>query len=240
MSFPRAMTRSWQLLLLILLAATTTPLSTQAQGGAGGDPEIGNPSSSHAEFPKPDLSIDDLQPKLGIGLQYNHFRSQDENGTYGGIPLLTATLDFALSTRATGFLSVGYGQTSGDPYFDQPGFIGSGDENELTVLPMELGFKTDFSRNSRLHFYLGAALEMAWVRETYPTGVSNQDYDENDPSGLLFGFNLFMGPEFKLGEGGHHLGLQVGYAGMKGDINNSYHSIDMSGARVRAYWALSL
>ena len=208
-----------------------------ALAGAQNNQEIGRPTTLESGL---DLPVDELLPRVSVAFQYNHLMHDDENATYGGIPLVMGTFDFAMSTRTRGYMRAGYGRVRGNPYYGEPTFQTSDDPNLLQVVPLQMGIQADLAHSSRMNFFIGLGLEMVWVREQAPQwnylGASSQE----TRSGFIPGYEIFMGPDFQLGSGAHHLGFQAAFGLDKGEINHGYDGIEISGFRGRLYWSLTL
>ena len=91
----------------------------------GGDPSL---SEDEAEFFD---ELDFLDSQLDLSVQYARFTGEDMRDTYGGLPMIAAGLSFQAARTSRLFLSVGYGETTGDPYYDTPGISAEKHINNL-------------------------------------------------------------------------------------------------------------
>ncbi|MEN8007786.1 MAG: hypothetical protein ABFS42_12270 [Candidatus Krumholzibacteriota bacterium] len=187
----------------------------------------------------PELNV--LDARLALSAQYNHFTGEDMRDTYGGLPMIAAAFSFRASRYSRVFVSVGYGKQTGDPYYNTPG-INAEDHIKVRYLPVQWGMKADLARSTRIHVYIGAAVELAWMEETIPLLGNEGTVAETSSTGINGGYNLTFGPEFVLGQGGRAVGLEIGWGGSKGSVTTRGHShqIDMTGFRGRLYLALAL
>lgn len=191
-----------------------------------------------------DLSLGDLNTldaQLILAVDYTRFTGEDMNKTYGGIPLVSAIVTFRISPYWRLFISGGYGQTTGDPFYGSPAFVVE-DQTEIKYSPWQLGLKYDLARNTKVRFYAGLGVEFAWMEETVPLVGENGEITDTSSSGFNTGYVWILGPEFVLGQGGQALGLEVGWGGSKGSVTTKGHShdLDMTGYRGRIYFVFPL
>jgi hypothetical protein len=201
----------------------------------GGDPSSADDDSELFE------EMDILDSQLDLSVQYARFTGEDMRDSYGGLPMIVAGFSFQTARTSRLFLSVGYGENTGDPYYDTPG-ISAADQIRVRYAPVQLGMKVDLARSTRIHVFAGAAFEIAWMEETVPL---LDDFGRVMPissSGFNSGYHLVFGPQFVLGRGRHAVGLEVGWGGSKGTVSTKghHHDIDMTGYRGRLYLALGL
>jgi hypothetical protein len=196
--------------------------------------EVGGASAPSPDDPSFIQDLEILDSQLEVSFQYTRFTGQDMRDTYGGIPVVAAGYSCRMAPKTRLFMSLGYGEAQGDPYYDTPGINGP-DFLKIRYVPFWLGVKTDLAKSTRVHVYAGVALEVAWMEE------SGQVLDAA-ATGINTGYQAFFGPQFVLGPRGHALGLEVGYGGSKGEVTAKGHShdIDLTGFRGRLFLALDL
>jgi hypothetical protein len=183
-----------------------------------------------------------LDTELDLSLAFMNFADTDLDQTYGYLPMFGAGLSFTMAPRTRLFLAVGYGHKSGDPYYDSPGFQGDS-EASLKTLRSRLGLKFDLAQSSVMKVYAGFAFLVDYARESLPPQVtSGGGLDDSPASGLVPGFLLSFAPEWRLGDSGRSLGLEVGYGGTRGDLQGDSHGhdIDLTGFSGRVYLVLGL
>lgn len=204
-------------------------------------PEIGvsatSPSAGSGVFSE----LDSLDTKLDLSAQYTSFTGEDMRDSYDGLPVIAVGFSFQTTSKARTFLSLGYGENTGDPYYSLPGFS-SADIIKVRSVPLQLGMKVDLAQSRRIRVYAGAAFEIAWMEETIPILDDSGSVVNRSASGISSGFHLTFGPEIVLGQSGHAVGLEIGWGGSKGSITTKghKHGIDLTGYRGRLYLALGL
>ena len=182
-----------------------------------------------------------LDTQLDLSAQYTRFTGEDMRDSYGGLPMVGVGFSFRATRNSRVFVSIGYGENTGDPFYSTPG-IAAEDHIKVRYVPVQWGMKVDLARSTRIHVYAGIAVELAWVEETIPQ-LDDQGTAANLPSsGINSGYYLTFGPELVLGKSGHSVGLEIGWGGSKGTIttNGHAHQIDMTGYRARLFLALAL
>lgn len=204
-------------------------------------PEIGGSPEESPDDPDALADLNILNTHLDLGFQYARFTGEDMGDTYQELPMVTAGVSFQAARTSRFFLSLGYGENTGDPFYDTPGMSGE-DQVSVRYVPLQFGMKFDLARSTRIHVYAGLGLEIAWMEETIPLRDENGDITDVSSSGINSGYQITFGPEFVLGQGGQALGLEVGWGGSKGSISAAghEHNIDMTGYRGRLYLALAL
>lgn len=204
-------------------------------------PEIGGSPGESPDDPDAFADLNNLDTHLDLAFQYARFTGEDMSNTYQDLPMVTAGVSFQATRNSRLFLSLGYGENTGDPFYDTPG-MATEDLVSVRYVPLQVGMKIDLARSTRIHVYTGFALEIAWMEETVPLRDENGDVADVSSSGVNSGYQLTFGPEFVLGQGGQALGLEVGWGGSKGSISSAghEHDIDMTGYRGRLYLALAL
>jgi hypothetical protein len=204
-------------------------------------PEIGGSPGESADDPNAFADLTILNTHLDLAFQYARFTGEDMRRTYGVLPMVTAGLSFQVARASRLFLSLGYGENSGNPFYDNPGLIAE-DQVSVRYVPLQIGMKFDLAKSTRIHVYAGLGLELAWMEETVPLRDQNGDIADVSSSGVNSGYQVTFGPEFVLGQGGQALGMELGWGGSKGSISSPghEHEIDMTGYRGRVYLALEL
>lgn len=201
----------------------------------GGTPPA--PDDETEEF----IQLEVLDSQLDLSFQYARFTGEDMRDTYHGLPMFVAGFSFQATRTSRLFISFGYGENTGDPFYDSLGFTAE-DQVQVRYAPLQLGMKVDLANSTRIHVYAGFAFEIAWMEETVPL---RDDYGVVAPvssSGINSGYQLVFGPQFVLGQGGQAVGLEVGWGGSKGTVSGQghHHDVDMTGYRGRLYFALGL
>ena len=204
-------------------------------------PEIGGSPGEAEDDPDAFADLNILDTHLDLSFQYARFTGEDMRDTYQELPMVTAGVSFQTTRTSRLFLSLGYGENTGDPFYDTPGMTAE-DPVKVRYVPLQIGMKFDLARSTRIHVYTGLALEIAWMEETIPLRDESGEVSDVSSSGINSGYQITFGPEFVLGQGGQAVGLEVGWGGSKGTITaaNHYHDIDMTGYRGRLYLALGL
>lgn len=204
-------------------------------------PEVGGTSPSTEEDAAVFADLEILDSRLDISAQYTHLTGDDMQDTYGGIPMVSAGLSFQTTRTTRFFVSLGYGESEGNPYSQTPG-ISTADRIQVRYLPLLLGVKVNLARSTRIHVYLGAGLEIAWMEETIPVLDGSGIILDQASSDINSGYQVTFGPLFMLGHGDQALGLEVGWGGSKGSVasSNHKHDLDLTGLRGRLYFALAL
>ena len=161
-----------------------------------------------------------------------------EEGLFVGI---SAGANFRISRFWWLYASLGYGQTTGDPFHGTPGIIAE-DHINIRYAPFNLGLKYDLARSRKVHVYFGMGFEFAWIEETVPLLNENGEVYDTSSSGINKGFTWSFGPEFVVGGAGQALGLEIGGGGSKGTVTSEGHShnVDMTGYRGRIYFVFPL
>lgn len=182
-----------------------------------------------------------LDTQIDLSAQYTRFTGEDMRDSYGGLPMAGVGFSFRATRNSRVFVSFGYGENTGDPFYGTPGMAAE-DHIKVRYFPVQWGMKVDLARSTRIHVYTGLAVELAWVEETIPLLDDHGTVANLSSSGLISGYQLTFGPELVLGQSGHSLGLEVGWGGSKGTITSEGHShdIDMTGYRARLFLALAL
>ena len=182
-----------------------------------------------------------LDTNLDLSGQYTSFTGEDMSDSYGGLPVIAVGFSFQTSSKVRTFLSLGYGENTGDPYYSLPGFSAE-DNIKVRYVPLQLGMKVDLAQSRRIRVFAGAALEIAWMEETIPFLDDSGSVVNKSASGINSGFILTFGPEIVLGQGGQAVGLEIGWGGSKGTVSTEghKHDIDLTGYRGRLYLALNL
>jgi len=201
----------------------------------GGEPSLSEDDSGLFD------ELDFLDSQLDLSVQYARFTGEDMRDTYNGLPMIAAGFSFQTTRTSRLFISLGYGENTGDPYYDTPG-ISAADHIKVRYVPLQLGMKFDLARSTRIHVFAGAAFEIAWMEETVPLLDDFGRVLNLSSSGINSGYQLVFGPQFVLGQGGQAVGLEVGWGGSKGTISTRghHHDIDLTGYRGRLYLALGL
>jgi hypothetical protein len=204
-------------------------------------PEIGGSPGESEDDPDALADLNILDTHLDLSFQYARFTGEDMRNTYQELPMVTVGFSFQAARTSRLFLSLGYGENTGDPFYDTPG-ISAEDQVTVRYVPLQIGMKFDLARSTRIHVYAGVALEIAWMEETIPLRDESGAVSDVSSSGINSGYQVTFGPEFVLGQGGQALGLEVGWGGSKGSISTAghQHNIDMTGYRGRLYLALGL
>ena len=234
---------------LLILPALLVSLSIPGTPGCSGQllaqddyyPEVGVSASSPGAGPGIISELNSLDTELDLSAQYTRFTGEDMRDSYGGLPVIAVGFSFQTSRKVRTFLSLGYGENTGDPFYGIPGFSDA-DNIKVRSVPMQLGMKVDLAQNRRIHVYAGAALEIAWMEETIHFLDDFGSVVNRSSSGINSGFHLTFGPEIVLGQGGQAVGLEVGWGGSKGTISTEghKHNIDLTGYQGRLYFALGL
>jgi len=203
--------------------------------------EVGGSASSSGEDSGIIHELDDLEAKLDLSAQYTSFTGEDMRDSYGGLPVIAIGFSFQTASKTRTFISLGYGENTGDPYHNLSGFSAA-DNIKVRAVPLQLGMKVDLAKSRRIHVFAGAAFEIAWMEETIPFLDDSGSVVNKSASGLNSGFNLTFGPEIVLGRGGRAVGLEIGWGGSKGSVSakGHKHDIDLTGYRGRLYLALGL
>jgi len=185
--------------------------------------------------------LDVLGARVDLSAQYIRFTGEDMRDSYGGLPMAGVGFSFRATRNSRVFVSFGYGENKGDPFYDTPGMAAE-DYIKVRYFPTQWGMKVDLARSTRINVYAGLAVELAWVEETIPLLDDHGVVTNLSSSGLNSGYQLTFGPELVLGQSGHSLGFEVGWGGSKGTITTEGHShkIDMTGYRARFFLALAL
>ncbi len=228
---------------LLVSLSILSPLGNRGQLLAQEDyvSEVGVSASSPSEGEGIIHELDFLDTKLDLSAQYTSFTGEDMRDSYGGLPGIAVAFSFQTSSKTRTFLSLGYGENTGDPYYSLTGFSAA-DNIKVRFVPLQIGMKVDLAQSRRIHVYAGAALEIAWMEETIPFLDDFGSVVNLSASGINSGFNLTFGPEIVLGQGGQAVGLEIGWGGSKGTISaeGHKHDIDLTGYRGRLYLALGL
>jgi len=203
--------------------------------------EIGGSDSPPLEGSDILHELGTLDTNLDLSGQYTSFTGEDMSDSYGGLPVIAVGFSFQTSSKVRTFLSLGYGENTGDSYYSLPGFSAE-DNIKVRYVPLQLGMKVDLAQSRRIHVFAGAALEIAWMEETIPLLDDSGSVVNKSASGINSGFILTFGPEIVLGQGGRAVGLEIGWGGSKGTVSTEghKHDIDLTGYRGRLYLALDL
>lgn len=238
------MKRAVSVLIMCLLPGglVLTPCNAGAETvPAAAPPEVGyvEPSATGEDEPFPDLKS--ANPVLDVSALYTRFTGDGMNSEYGGLPAVSAGLTFQFSRYSYFWMSLGYGASRGNSLAGITGFSGP-DDLTVRAVPFQLGLKFDGAHSERVRFYLGAALEFAWMQETLPALAAGGHVEDRTASEINTGFALVCGPEFLLGDGDRAFGLEIGWGGAKGSVrgDDSSHDVDLTGVRGRIYYALAL
>lgn len=217
-------------------------------GGAG--PVEAQTVDDHDEFTVPASPIDEERPApmqdlvtaLSLDVGWSLLNNEDMRRTYGGLPWIQVTADFAVTPYSAIFLAAGYGKRGGDPYYDTIG-SDADDALELAMLPLSLGIRTDWSRGGRVGVMTGAGFQLvhAWEQAPVADSLTGAVTDQTC-TGWLTGVMLTIGPEWRSRDHRRALGLEVGIGGSKGEVTGASHrhDVDLTGIHSRLYYAFKL
>ncbi len=226
---------------LILAVFTGAAAASPAQTQADSPQDIGRPYPGHEQSVGAFRGLTELGVMMDLSFRYSHLGDSSMSGAYSGLPQLGTTLSLATGDRSRFFLSVHYGQKSGDPYHDIDGFS---DEDGMTVkaLPLMIGMKYNTSQRQDFRLYLGGAFIYSFLWEDLTTRNANNNPVLVEASGNGTGYYFFVGPEFPLGKGSQALGAEFGFGGSKGEVRKSSHShgVNMTGVQARVYFTFGL
>jgi hypothetical protein len=104
------------------------------------------------------------RPLLAVSVSGSLFADEDMRRTYGGAPAVGLRIHVDDGVSAQYFLGVQFCSQRGDSYHGDPVFESSGNAR-LTVVPFELGLRTNPRRSHRQGFFVGAAGEYSRVWE---------------------------------------------------------------------------
>jgi hypothetical protein len=178
---------------------------------------------------------------LSVGFSGFGYANEDLQETYGRTPLVGIRLGYLADERAEFFAGLQYGRDSGDPFYDSPTFR-SRDDADLTVVPIDLGFRLNALSHANLLFFFGVGLRPQWTREEGSQSSIGSDLQEAIVSGWGFGVRGLMGPEWRLRSGRSAFGLELSLAVSELTLGRDANerSIDGSGWEVRGYASLFL
>lgn len=183
-----------------------------------------------------------MDHQLDFSLAFQTLSDQDMENTYSYLPMVGVGYSFIIAPELRTFLGLRYGWKSGDPYHDVPGFEGTQDISVKTV-PFLIGLKFNLARSTRVRAQLGLALMLAYTWEQTPPRVDyNGNLDDSASSDILGGYMFTFAPEWILSPTGNAIGLELGFGGTQGRLDNdtSSHEIDLTGFSARIYYVLGL
>ncbi len=146
------------------------------------------------------------RPLLAAIVGGSIFADEEMRRMYGTLPAVGLRIHLADGPSVQYVLGVRYCARRGNGFYDDPVF--ESDDAKLTLMPVELGLRTNLMRRHRHAFYLGVAGEYVRVWEAI------QGADGSDPSvsetfrSWALGVRLLGGPEFDLGGGGWLVGSE--------------------------------
>lgn len=163
----------------------------------------------------------------------------DLDATYGVLPAGELGVSWPLGRQTRVAVSIGYASSSGDPYYDTPGFD-AGHPARLRVVPLTFALRLASSGERPVRIVGGLAFQVAWIDERVPTDetASGLHTLTGDGAGLL----VTVGPEWRLGRGRHVLSLEFALGGPSGEVHesNRRHDVDLRGFHLRCGYALAL
>ena len=189
-----------------------------------------------AESPAP-LNI---QPSLAGTFTWTSFSDDDMHDTYDGLPAAGLEAQFALGRETQAYVSVEYGQATGDPFYDtaSAGAV----ESRLRVVPMTIGLKLNASRNARVAAYLGVGAQLTWAQEETPAAPDPDGPQIGKDAGWGEGLVLSFGPEWRHPNDRLGVGLEVSWGGSEIHVGKGSrkHGVNTVGTRGRVYvtWRL--
>lgn len=183
-----------------------------------------------------------LSPQLDFSVAFQTLSDQDMDSTYSYLPMLGVGYSFLIAPELRTYLGLRYGWKSGDPYYNVPGFD-DGQNITVKTIPFLIGLKLNVARSTRVKVQLGLALVLAYTREQTPPRVDySGNLDDSASSDILGGYMFTFAPEWLLGQGRNSIGLEIGFGGTQGRIDNDTgsHEIDLTGFSGRLYYILGL
>lgn len=205
-------------------------------------PEVGWVSDDPADSPSlPRVPWEDFDTELELAVAGTVLLNDDLDRTYGHLTTFGLGVTFALGAETRMFLTADYGRRSGDPYYDVAGFD-QARANRLQTVPMSWGIRSNFAPLSRIKVLYGAALVVTYVREKAPVLSGTQAAGVITSSGLLTGFKITLGPEWRTRDRSRAVGLEFSYAVSKGHVKSSdlRRRVDLTGFTARLYYAFML
>jgi hypothetical protein len=208
---------------LLPLCLAAAPLTAQTD-------EIGVPSDG----PTNSIAIHPLNFELAASYGYVVFTEDDMGDTYTGLPSFGLEASVGLSEEVRFILACRYGSTSGNPFYDTPGFT-TGPDNELKVVPMLMGFRVDISEHPRFRVYFGLDFVASWIREEVPTSLGVESVVMEERSGLGLGVLMTLTPQWRSADDRYAIGVEIGAGGSSGEIGKGWddHEVNLTGLSAR-------
>ena len=182
-----------------------------------------------------------LDVEIGPSLGYHLFSDSDLRSTYQGLFVFGFEGSVGIGERTRFLLSAGYGRSTGNPYYDLPVFEGES-TNELELFPVQAGLRANISQHPRLRVYLGAALVVAWARESVPEEIVGGALRTREFEGIGQGTRFTLSPEWRSASGGHSAGLELGFSFLHADLDAAgrRHGADLGdiSLRLKMGWKL--
>jgi hypothetical protein len=220
--------------VVFILLQPVSPLAAVADCEVGGTARGNGP-------PKPPLDLSLLGFELSAHAGYAVFSEQDMYDTYGGMRQVGLEASVGVDADARFVIGVGYGSTTGDPFYDLPEFEG-GSDVRLRTAPVTVGFKLNASRNPRYRVYWGMFVVCTWLEEKVPAvdAISADPYRTYDGWGM--GYLTTIAPEWRSRDQRRAVGLTLHWGGSSGDVGRGHdkHHVNLVGPGARLHYTITM
>jgi hypothetical protein len=161
---------------------------------------------------------------MGLTYEFLSLTESDIEDTYGHISLFGLEAAVPIGINTSVILNGAYGQTNGNPFFDDPTFTGPADQT-VKISPFSLGFRSNVSQNDRLRIYISAAFQATWIQE------ETIETSEGFGYGFIFGY----GPEWRSQDDRLGISMLAQWRGGSGDLGRGYesHTFNTTGFSMR-------
>ena len=210
--------------------------SWSVNSSAAAEPEIGQGISGPVRVTWDGPVANEIE----IGLNWMVLADEDMNDTYGGLPVLQIRVSAQSGPNARFFLGTGYGQSGGNPYYDQLEFVWDRDA-ELKIVPIQMGFRVNLEPRDDFRLNAGILIEGVWVQETLPPPYLGYPEEVWQESGWIHSVGITFGPEWRSRDLSWAIGFEGGINGNSGTIGRApSHDVNLSGMSGRIYFTTGI